>query len=121
MRVAFHENNRNHENDENNSDSCKQGVECWINGNPGNHGMTKTAEIQGCKQWLPQVAGLEIPLGAAAAQLLKPLYEIAKFLSKTVLHDEAFLFQDVLPAVVHPIFRSGKTDLVQLEKCFKSF
>ena len=41
MRVALHENDGNHENDENgedNSDSYKQGVECWIRGNHGNHG-----------------------------------------------------------------------------------
>ena len=40
VRVAFHENDGNHENDENdedNSDSYKQGVECWIRGNHGNH------------------------------------------------------------------------------------
>ena len=36
VRVAFHESDRNHEHDENdedNSDSYKQGVECWIRGN----------------------------------------------------------------------------------------
>ena len=35
LRVAFHENDGNHENDKNdedNSDSYKQGVECWIRG-----------------------------------------------------------------------------------------
>ena len=36
--VAFHENDENHENDEHDSDSYKQGVECWISGNHGNHG-----------------------------------------------------------------------------------
>ena len=33
MRVAFHENDGNHhddENDKDNSDSYKQGVKCWI-------------------------------------------------------------------------------------------
>ena len=47
MRVAFHENDGNHENDENdedNSDSYKQGVECWIRGNHGNHGNDETHE-----------------------------------------------------------------------------
>ena len=41
MRVAFHENDRNHDNDENgedNSDSYKQAVECWIRRNHENHG-----------------------------------------------------------------------------------
>ena len=36
IRVAFHENDGNHkrgEDDEHNSDSSKQGVECWICGN----------------------------------------------------------------------------------------
>ena len=40
VRVAFHENDGNHENDENdedNSDSYKEGVECWIHENHGNH------------------------------------------------------------------------------------
>ena len=40
VRVAFHENDGNHENDENdedNSDSYKQALECWIRGNHGNH------------------------------------------------------------------------------------
>ena len=36
MRVAFHKTDGNHGNDE--SDSYKQGVECWIRGNHGNHG-----------------------------------------------------------------------------------
>ena len=40
MRVAFHENDgdrENDENDEDNSDSYRQGVECWTGGNHGNH------------------------------------------------------------------------------------
>ena len=57
MRVAFHDNDGNHENDEkdeDNSDSYKQGVECWIG---GNHEMTKTTKIRGAnhrfpKQWV---------------------------------------------------------------------
>ena len=36
VRVAFHENDGNHENDEDDSDSYRQGVECWIRGNHGN-------------------------------------------------------------------------------------
>ena len=38
---AFHENDGHHENDENdedNSDSYKQGLECWISRNHVNHG-----------------------------------------------------------------------------------
>ena len=38
MQVAFHENDGNRENDEDNSDSHKQGVECCISGNHSNHG-----------------------------------------------------------------------------------
>ena len=52
VRVAFHENDGNHENDENdedNSDSYKQGVECWIRGNHGNHENDENHENPGCK------------------------------------------------------------------------
>ena len=51
MRIAFHENDGNHENDENDSDSHKQGAECWISenyGNDENHGNP------GCKPRVPQ-------------------------------------------------------------------
>ena len=40
VRVAFHENDGNHENDENdedNSDGYNQGAERWVRGNHGNH------------------------------------------------------------------------------------
>ena len=39
MQGAFYENDGHHENDKNDeddSDSYKQGVECWVNGNHGN-------------------------------------------------------------------------------------
>ena len=71
MRVAFHENDGNHENDdendrnhgndendEDNSDSYKQGVECWIHGNRGNE---ENHRNPGCKPRAPQTTGLEIP------------------------------------------------------------
>ena len=64
VRVAFHENDGNHENDENdedNSDSYKQGVECWIHGNHGNHENDENHENPGCKPRVPQTTGLEIP------------------------------------------------------------
>ena len=35
--ATFHENDGHHENDEDDSDSNKQGAECWINGNHGNY------------------------------------------------------------------------------------
>ena len=57
VRVAFHENDGNHENDENdedNSDSYKQGVECWIRGNHGNHENDENHENPGCKPRVPQ-------------------------------------------------------------------
>ena len=57
MRVAFHENDGNHGNDENdkdNSDSYKQGVECWIGGNHGNHGDDENHENPGYKPRVPQ-------------------------------------------------------------------
>ena len=64
VRFAFHEKDGNHENDENdedNSDSYKQGVECWIRGNHGNHENDENHENPGCKPWVPQTTGLEIP------------------------------------------------------------
>ena len=66
-RVAFHENDGNHENDENDendeddSDSYKQGVECWMRGNHGNHGNHENHGKPGCKLQVPQTTGLEIP------------------------------------------------------------
>ena len=64
VQVAFHENDGNHENDENeegNSDSYKQGVECWIRGNHGNHENDENHGNPGCKPRVPQTTGLEIP------------------------------------------------------------
>ena len=64
VRVAFHENDGNHENDENdedNSDSYKQGVESWIRGNHGNHENDENHGNSGCKPRVPQTTGLEIP------------------------------------------------------------
>ena len=61
VRVAFHENDGNHENDEDNSDSYKQGVECWIRGNHGNHENDENHGNPGCKPRVPQTTGLEIP------------------------------------------------------------
>ena len=66
-RVAIHENDRNHENEEDNSDNYKQ-IECWISGNHGNHAND---ENHGNPRYKPQVPenngfrnknnGLEIP------------------------------------------------------------
>ena len=53
VRVAFHGNDGNHENDEND--------ECWIRGNHGNHENDETRENPGCKARVPQTTGLEIP------------------------------------------------------------
>ena len=64
MRVAFHENDGNHENgenDEDNLDSYEQGVECWIRGNHGNHGNVENHGNPGCKPRVPQTTALEIP------------------------------------------------------------
>ena len=64
VRVAFHENDGNHENDENdddNSDSYKQGVEYWIRENHGNHENDENHENPGCKPRVPQTTGLEMP------------------------------------------------------------
>ena len=58
MRVASHENDAKNgekdENDEDNSDSYKQGGECWIRGNheKGTE-TTKTTEIQGANHGFP--------------------------------------------------------------------
>ena len=62
--VAFHGNDGNHandENDEHNSDSYKQGVECWIRGNQGNHENDENHRNPRCKPLVPQITGLEIP------------------------------------------------------------
>ena len=64
VRVAFHENDGNHENDENdedNSDSYKQGVEYWIRENHGNNENDENHENPGCKSRVPQTTSLEIP------------------------------------------------------------
>ena len=64
VRVAFHENDGNREkdeNDEDNSDSYKQGVECSIRRNHGSHGNDENHRNPGCKPRVPQTTGLEIP------------------------------------------------------------
>ena len=64
MYVAFHENDRNHESDENdedNSDSYKQGAECWMSGNHGDHRNDENHWNLGCKPPVPQTTGIEIP------------------------------------------------------------
>ena len=62
VRVAFHDgNHENDDNDEDNSDSYKQGVECWIRGNHGSHENDENHENPGCKPRVPQTTGLEIP------------------------------------------------------------
>ena len=56
-RVAFHENDGNHknaENDEDNSDSYKQEVECWINENHETHRNDENHGNPGCKPGVPQ-------------------------------------------------------------------
>ena len=62
-RVAFHENDGNHENDENDKDeldSYKQGVVCWVSRNHGNHGNDENHGNPGCKPRVPQTTGLEM-------------------------------------------------------------
>ena len=59
--VAIHENDGNHENDEHNSESYNQGVECWISGHHGNHENDENHGNPGCKPRVPQTTGLEIP------------------------------------------------------------
>ena len=54
MRVAFHENDGNHEDDEGNSDSYAHGVECWISGNHSNHGNDENHRNPECKPRVPQ-------------------------------------------------------------------
>ena len=64
VRVAFHENDGHHENDENDKDnlhSYKQGVQRWIRGNHGNHENDENHGNPGCKPRVPQTTGLEIP------------------------------------------------------------
>ena len=64
VRVAFHENDGNHENDENDeddSDGYKQGFEYWNSGNHGNDENDENHGSPGCKPRVPQTTGLEIP------------------------------------------------------------
>ena len=64
LRVAFHESDRNRENDKNdedNLDSYKQGVECQNSGNRRNLGIDENHGNPGCKPQVPQVMGFEIP------------------------------------------------------------
>ena len=62
MQGGFHENDGNPENDEDNSDSYKEGVECWISGgNHRNHGHDQNHGNPGCKPRVPKKAGLEYP------------------------------------------------------------
>ena len=42
-------------------DSYKQGLECWISGNHGNHRHDERHGNSGCKPRVPQTTGLEIP------------------------------------------------------------
>ena len=46
---------------EDNSDSFKQGVECWSSGNQGNHRNDKNHRNPGCKPRVTQTTGLETP------------------------------------------------------------
>ena len=64
VRVAFQENDgnhENHENDEDNSNSYKQEVECWIHGNHGNLENDENYESPGCKPQVPHTTSLEMP------------------------------------------------------------
>ena len=63
MRVAFHGNDGNLENNEDDSDSPKQRVECWISGNHGNHGHDENHGLRGANHELTTNGprNLEIP------------------------------------------------------------
>ena len=52
--VAFHANDGNHENDEDNSDSYKQGFECWKSEKHGTTKMTKPTRIRGANHGFPK-------------------------------------------------------------------
>ena len=58
MRAAFHKNDRNYGNDENDEDGVDSyrllGVECWVNGNHGNHGNGETTGIRGANHEFPK-------------------------------------------------------------------
>ena len=62
MRVAFNKKDGNHENDEDDSDSYKQGVESSISGKHGNRGKGENHGNPGCKPPVRQGTGLEITL-----------------------------------------------------------
>ena len=61
MQVAFHENDGNHEkrqNDEDNSESYKEGVDCWICRKYRKHGNDEKRGNPGCKPRVPPNNGL---------------------------------------------------------------
>ena len=74
MRVPFHENDGNHENDEDHSDSYKQGGgEFRISGNHGNHRNGENNGDPGCKPQVHQTTGLQTSICVLKAQENKPV------------------------------------------------
>ena len=75
MRVAFHENDRDRENDEDNSDSYQGGVRCWISRSHGNHGNGENYWNPGCKPQVPQTTGLEVPENSPSTKDRQEVYD----------------------------------------------
>ena len=87
MPVAFHENDGNHENDEDNSDSHKQGVECWIHGNRGKHGKMSPQRLRNarfvgnetCAQTFSALTFLNTPQGSGTSGKIPGTSQIPLF------------------------------------------
>ena len=89
----FHEKDGNHENDEDNSDSYKEGVECWIR---GNHGNDENHGNLGCKPRVPQTMASEMPDKGGA-----PTNREEKFVYQYLVPTE-FLMGEKSPARIIP-------------------
>ena len=56
---------KNDKNDEDNSDSYKQGIECWIRGNHGNHRNDKNHRNLGANHGFPKQRVLKYPISCS--------------------------------------------------------
>ena len=62
---------RSRRNDEDNSDSYKQGLECWISGNRGNHGKVQTTHAQTTSLEISKVPEGHHPRGTTLREALR--------------------------------------------------
>ena len=70
-------NQENIKNNEDNSDSCKQGVECWISGNHGTTEMMRTTGIRGANHRFPNNGFRNIRNTSFNGQTLPGIVEVS--------------------------------------------